>query len=195
MKEKGTLAPGDGPYHTHLVPSEDLSNWTELLISLHSVLVFRREEMDDYDNQYVRKFSGPVKARFEESGNEVEIGQIELWHIDGSRAQDDGLDIVDVCDSLGQTEYEYASAVYINGSVDSTITQHAVSNDVLVAHTIALSRKYQDRGLEIKIIRKIGQTLAYHSAAVVFNPVRVGLGEYNQGLPTISRDISYINAS
>ena len=57
--------------------------------------------MDDYDAQYVRRLCGPVKARFGESEDGVEIGQIELWYIDGSRVADDGLNIVDVCDSLG----------------------------------------------------------------------------------------------
>ena len=157
--------------------TEDLSNWTELLISLHSLLVIQREEFDDYDNQYVRKLSGPVKARFEESRNEVEIGQIDLWYIDGSRAADDELDIVDVCDSLGHAEYEYASALYTNGSVDIASSEESFSNDVPVVHALVLHPEYQGQGLEARIIWKIAQTIGYHCTAVVLDPEQVGISE------------------
>ena len=60
--------------HTLFVPTEDNSNWFELLISLHSLPVIQREKFDDYDIPYVRKLSGPVKVRFEESEEEIEIG-------------------------------------------------------------------------------------------------------------------------
>lgn len=40
--------------HTVFVPSQDISERSELFISLHSVLVVHREELDDYDNQCVR---------------------------------------------------------------------------------------------------------------------------------------------
>lgn len=36
---------------------------------------------------------------------------------------ENGFDIVDVCDSLGQTEYEYASAVYTDGTIDASIAE------------------------------------------------------------------------
>lgn len=178
MKDHGDLAPGTALQHTHLVPSEDLSNWTELLISLHSVLVIPREELDDYDNQYVRKLSGPVKARSEESRNEVQIGEIDLWYIDGSRAADDGLDIVDVCDSLSQEEYEYAAAVYTNGSVDIASSGGPISNDVLVVHALVLQPEYQ--GLEERIIWKVAQTIGYHCTAVVLDPEQIGIREKDE---------------
>ena len=160
------------------MPTEDLSNWTELLIPLHSLLVVRREELDDYDNQYVRKLSGPVNARFEESGNELEIGRIELWYIDGSRAADDELDIADICDSLGQDEYQYANAVYTNGSVDIASAEGSFSNDVLVVHALVLQPECQ--GLEGRIVWKIAQTIGYHCAAVILNPEHVGIGEKDE---------------
>lgn len=40
------------------------------------------------------------------------VGRVELWYIDGSQAMENGFDIVDICDSLGQEKYDYASAVY-----------------------------------------------------------------------------------
>ena len=162
------------------MPTEDLSNWTELLISLHSLLVIPREEVDEYENQYVRKLSGPVKTRFEESDKEVEIGEIELWYIDGSRAADDELDIVDVCDSLGQAEYRYASAVYTNGSVDIASCEEPFSNDVLVVHGLALQPEYRGRGMEARIIWKIAQTIGYHCTAVVLDPEQIGIRERDE---------------
>ena len=102
-----------GPFtvlHTVFVPQEDIANWSELPISLHSLLVVQRGELDSYEDQYARRHRGPVKVGFEESADDVEIGEIEVWYIDGSRAADNALDIADVCDSLGQEEYECASA-------------------------------------------------------------------------------------
>ena len=162
------------------MPQEDIANWSELLISLHSLLVVQREELDSYEDQYVRRLSGPVKVGFEESGDEVEIGEIELWYIDGSRAADNTLDIADVCDSLGQEEYEYASAVYTGGSIDISIDEAPISNDVLVVHALELQSEYQGQGLEARIVWKIGQTLSYHCAAVVFRPELVGLSEKDE---------------
>jgi len=185
LEGRGTMhgpcvAPGALLYDTLSVPEDNISGWSELLVSLHSLLVLRREEMDAYDNQYVRKFSGPVRVRFEESVEEVEIGQIEMWYIDGSRAADDGLDIVDVCDSLGQGEYECASAVYTSGSIDASIVDGPFSNDILVIHSLELQPGYQGQGLEARIVWKIGQTLGYHCAAVVFCPEQVGLSEKDE---------------
>lgn len=159
------------------MPTEELSNWTELLISLHSLLVIPREELDEYDNQYVRKLSGPVKARFDESDKEVEIGEIELWYIDGSRAVENELDIVDVCDSLAQAEYEYASAVYTNGKVDIASCEETFSNDVLVVHALLLHPEYQGQGLEARIVWKVAQTIGHHCTAVVLDPEQVGVSE------------------
>ena len=51
--------------------------------------------------------------------------------MDGSLAADNGLDIVDVCDSMTQAEFEYASAIYTEGSVDSSIVEEPFYNDVL----------------------------------------------------------------
>ena len=172
--------------------TEEFSNWSELLISLHSLLVIPREELDDYDNQHIRKLSGPVKARFEESGDETEIGQIELWYIDGSRAADDELDIVDVCDSQGQEEYQYASAVYTNGSVDIASSEESFTNDVLVVHALVLQPEFQGQGLEARIVWKIAQTIGYHCAAVVFDPEQVGVGETDElGLQSTKNSVIF----
>ena len=159
------------------VGSEGAENWTELLISLETLLVVGREPLEDYDDNYVRKYAGPVRIQGEDGCALKQIAEIEVWYIDGSRAADNGLDIVDVCDSMTQAEYEYALAVYTEGSVDSSIVEDPVYNDVLVIHTLALTSDFQGLGLEVQIIRKIADTLGYHCAAIAFDPDRVGITE------------------
>ena len=174
------VAPGALLYHTLSVPEDNISDWSELLVSLHSLLVIQRDDIDDYEDNYLRRLDGPVKIRLGESEQETEIGRVGLWYIDGSRAQDDELDIADICDSLGQAEYQYASAVYTNGTVDISSSGGSISNDVLVVHTLVLQPEYQDQGLEARIVWKIAHTVGYHCAAVVFDPERIGVGEKDE---------------
>ncbi len=138
-----------------------------------------------------------VKARFEDSDEEVEIGQIELWYMDGSRAVDNGLDIADVCDSLGQVEADYAAAVCTVGTVDAFIVDGAFSNDVLVIHSLELSAEWQGQETEARIIREIGQTIGYHCAAVVLIPERVGItdGDEIELVPTKNPSIFALGAT
>jgi hypothetical protein len=85
---------------------------------------------------------------------------------------------------MTQAEYEYASAVYTKGSVDLSIVEETFYNDVLVMHALALTTGFQGLALEARIIRKIGDTLGYHCAAIVFDPDRVGIAE-DDGLELI----------
>jgi hypothetical protein len=73
-----------------LVSGEGAENWTELLISLETLLVVGREPIEDYDDNYVRKHAGPVKIQGENEGKPKQIEAKELWYIDGSRAADKG---------------------------------------------------------------------------------------------------------
>ena len=162
------------------VAAKGAENWSELLISLETLLVVGHEPLEDYADNYVRKYAGPVRIQGDGGGGPKQIGEIEVWYIDGSRAADNGLDIVDVCDSMTQAEYEYASAVYTDGSIDSSIVEEPFYNDVLVIHELVLEPKYQELGIESRIIRKIGDTLGYHCAAVVFEPERAGITEEDE---------------
>ena len=164
------------------VGGESAENWSELLISLETLLVVGHEPLEDYDDNYVRKYAGPVRIQGEDGGECKQIGEIEIWYIDGSRAADNGLDIVDVCDSMTQAEYEYASAVYTEGSVDSVIVEEPFYNDALVIHALALTSDFRGLGLEARIIRKIAGTLGYHCAAIVFDPDRVGIADEDDEL-------------
>ncbi len=163
-------------------------------LSLESLLVVSRKELDDYDDNYVRRHRGPIRVRFEESNAAIEIGDIEVWYIDGSRAVDNGLDIADVCDSLGQLEAVYAAAVYTDGSIDSSIVENPLCNDVLVIHSLSLQVKYRGQQLETYIIRKIAETIGYHSGAVVFVPERVGVTDRDEfeRVPTKDSLIYYL---
>ena len=136
----------------------------ELEIALETLLTVGHE-LDDYDDDYVRRYAGPIGAN---DGDEV-VGQLGLWYIDGTRAMENGFDIVDVCDSLGQDEYNYASAVYTNGTIDPSITEAPTYNDVLVVHEFAVQPKYRDLGIETQVIRKIAATVGYHTAAIVLD--------------------------
>ena len=160
-----------------LVAEEGAENWSELLISLETLLVVRRQPLDDYDDNYVRRYVGPVRVQNGDGSEQTHIGEIEVWYIDGSRAADNGLDIVDVCDAMSQAEYEYASAVYTDGTIDALIMEDPFYNDVLVIHALALTTDFQGLGLEARIIRKIADTLGYHCAAIVFDPRQIGISE------------------
>ena len=174
------------------VAAEGTETWTELLISLETLLVVGREPLEDYDDNYMRRYSGPIRIQNEDGEEPKQIGEIEVWYIDGSRAADNGHDIVDVCDSMTQAEYEYASAVYTDGSVDTSIVEEPFYNDVLVIHVLALTTDFQGLGLEARIIRKIADTLGYHCAAIVFDPDRVGITNENELelIPTKSSSLS-----
>jgi hypothetical protein len=162
------------------VGGESAEQWTELLISLEMLLVVGREPLEDYDDNYVRRYAGPVRIQGADGGEPKQIGEIEVWYIDGSRAADNAFDIVDVCDSMTQGEYEYASAIYTEGSVDASIVEDPFYNDVLVIHALALTNDFRGLGLEAKIIRKIADTLGYHCAAIVFDPDRAGITDEDE---------------
>ena len=90
----------------------------------------------------MQKYAGPVRIQGENGSEPKRIGEIEVWYIDGSRAADNGLDILDVCDSMTQAEYQYASAIYTEGSVDSSIVEEPLYNDVLAIHALALTTDF-----------------------------------------------------
>lgn len=140
----------------------DETPFPELEIALETLLTVGHD-LEGYDDDYVRRYAGSVRAW---DGDEV-VGSIELWYFDGSRAMERGFDIVDVCDSLGQAEYDYASAVYTGGTIDASISEAPVYNDVLVVHELAVEARYRELGIEAQVIRKIAATVGYHTATVV----------------------------
>ena len=137
----------------------------------YHVVVPLGEDIDHDDDNYVRVQRGSLTL-VSNDGETKQIGEIEAWHIDGARAMDNKLDIVDVCDSISQDAYEYAVSVYTDGELDRNIVGKDViiSNDVLVLHSIAILRTYRGRGYGLAISRKLIETIGYGCGAVLLRP-------------------------
>lgn len=151
--------------------SDDEKSYSEIEISLQSIIVVQSEEyFDDYSDNYVRRHRGPIRLVRGEPEQIEEIGEIELWYIDGSRAIDNGLDIVAICDSIGPEEYEYASSIYKDSFINETIVEQPMSQDVLVLHSISILPEYRGNRYGILVTRKIMETIGYHCGAVLFKP-------------------------
>jgi hypothetical protein len=108
----------------------------------------------------------------EESDSETrtDIGFIEVWRIEGTRAIDDGLDIVEICDDIERELYEYALSVYKNGCIDDELVEMPRSQDVLVLHRIEINKEFQGRKLGILISQKIIAYLGYTCGAILIRP-------------------------
>ena len=143
----------------------------ELLVSLEQILVVQDESIaDSYEDNYVRLHCGPIWLIEGTSKEKIEIGEIELYYIDGTRALDNDLDIVDVCDSVGQDVYEYALALYNNGVLDPEIVGESFSNDALALHSISILPAFRGRKYGLRVTRKIAETVGYQCGAVVLKP-------------------------
>ena len=175
------------------MPSPDTTNWSELILAPETSLVVQRGG-EEYDNNYVRSYAGPVRVRLDDSEKTAKIGEIEVWYLDGSRAADNELDIADICDSLGQMEADYAAAIYTEGSIDPLVVEDRISNDVLVIHSLTVRAKYH--GMEARIIRTIAETIGYHCGTVLMIPERVGIAEGDELdlVPTRDPVISCLSA-
>ena len=154
--------------------SEDITDNDPVEIRVdfgYHVVVPLGEGLNDYDDNYVRMQRGSL-VLVGGNGETEQIGEIEVWHIDGVRATDNKLDIVDVCDSIGQDAYEYAASVYADGELDRGIVGEdaIISDDVLVLHSIAILRAYRGRGYGLAIGRKLIETIGYGCGAVLLRP-------------------------
>ena len=160
------------PYRAFILPPMTLDTEDgELLISLEQILVVQNDSIaDSYDDNYVRRHAGPISLVDVETEKRTEIGEIELFYIDGTRALDNGLNIVDVCDSVGQEVYEYATAVYVDGVLDTEIVGETFSNDVLALHTIAILPEFRGREYGLRVTKKIVETVGNQCGAVVLRP-------------------------
>lgn len=130
-------------------------------------------EYDNYDDNYYKCLSSPIIYNIYNDGDtdyEEIIGYIEIWYVDGARAIDNGLDIVDVCDSIEGDLYEYSSAIYANGYIDENLVEMPRSNDILILHRIEIKKEYQGRNFGIIITRKIIEYLGYNCGAILIKP-------------------------
>ena len=125
------------------------------------------EGTDTYDDNYVRRFAGRIEIVEGEQEETVEIGVVEVLYLDGSRAQENDLDIVAVCDFLGQAEYEFADSVYTDGELEYSIVENPISQDVLVLYGIAILPEYRGREYGLKTTEKIIETMGRKCGAVL----------------------------
>jgi len=140
----------------------------ELRISLRQLLVVQDQmAADDYRDNYVRRMSGPILLAIGEPETEVKIGEMELIYFDGSRAVDNGLDILDVADSVGVEEYRYAKAVYAGGVLDQDLVAEPMSNDLLAVSAVTILPDYRGHDYGTRLVRNIVETVGYHCGAVV----------------------------
>ena len=129
------------------------------------------DEIDEYESNYIRAHRGPIILVHGEGELEREIGEIEIRYIDGERALEKNLDIVDICDSIDQATYEYAFAIYEDGTLDRRIVGEAViSEDVLVLHSISLLPSFRGKGYGLSISRKLIETIGGRCGAVLLRP-------------------------
>lgn len=137
----------------------------------YHVVVPLGEYIDDYDDNYVRMQRGTLILVRGDSEQE-QIGEIEVWHIDGARAIDNNLDIVDVCDSISQDTYDYAVSVYTDGELDRKIVGDDIilSDNVLVLHSISILPAYRGNGYGKAITRKLIETIGHGCGAVLLRP-------------------------
>ena len=159
----------------------------DLLVTLEQRIVVQDPNTEDaYDDNYIRHLTGRIWLVESESGTKIELGTIELYYIDGSRALDNRLDIVDVCDSLGQDVYEYSNAVYVHGVLDGEIIGEALSNDVLALHMITIYPEHRGRKYGLRVTQKIVETVGYQCGAVVLKPMPL------QFVPALSENVDWM---
>jgi len=134
----------------------------ELRVSLEQLLVVQEESTaDPYDDNYVRYHHGPIRFVDGETEQRAQIGETELYYIRGMCALENGLHIVDVCDSIGQEVYEYAASVYVDDVLDSGVVGESFSNDLPALHSIAILPNYRGRRNGLRVTRKIVETIGY----------------------------------
>jgi hypothetical protein len=132
------------------------------------------EDIDDYDDNYYKILQSPIILNTSDEDYQIDkestIGFIEIWYIHGTRAFDNDLDIVDICDSHTQELYDYASSIYKNGYIDSKLVEMPRSNDILVLHRIEINKEYQGKKYGILISQNIIKHFGYNCGAVLICP-------------------------
>jgi hypothetical protein len=136
-----------------------------------------KEDINEYDDSYYKIFCSPIILNITDENYEIikqyDVGFIEIWHLDGSRAIDNHLDIVDICDAHEQELYDYASAIYEDGYIDSKLVKMPRSNDVLILHKIEIDKKYQGRKYGILISKNIIKHFGYNCGAILIRPAPI----------------------
>lgn len=140
--------------------------------------------LDDDGESYHRVMRSDISLvnDGEEIGEETteKIGYIEVWYIEGSRAIDNGLDIVDLCDSVDQELYEYANSIYVDGFIDKAICAVPLSNDILVLHRIEIDKRFRGKSYGLAISKTICERLGYNCGAILVRPGPLQFSEISE---------------
>jgi hypothetical protein len=116
----------------------------------------------------------------DDTEHEENIGYIEIWHVDGTRALDNHLDIVNICDSIERELYEYSLAIYKDGYIDRKLVEMPRSNDILILHRIEINKKYQGRNFGIIISKKVIEYLGYNCGAILIRPCPIQFSDISE---------------
>ena len=151
-----------------------LNENVSLIFEFKFHIKFDTNNYDNYEDNYYVCLSSPIIYNEYNDTNDTEfeetIGYIEIWKVDGTRAINNHLDIIDICDSIEQELYEYASAIYKDGFIDEKLVEMPRSNDILILHRIEINKKYQGRKFGIIISEKIIEYLGYNCGAILIRP-------------------------
>jgi hypothetical protein len=142
------------------------------------------EESDEYGDCYVRYMESDItlvkwNEKTETHGRD-RIGHVVVWYLDGTRAIDNRLDIVDICDAVAQEQYDYARSIYINGFIDPKICEVPRSNDVLILHLIEIDPKYRGHKYGLVTSQKICDYLGYNCGAILLRPLPLQFSPISQ---------------
>jgi hypothetical protein len=138
---------------------------------------------DECEDNYYKCLSSPIIYNtYNKDGTEYEenIGYIEIWYVDGNRAFNNDLDIVDVCDSIERELYEYSLAIYKDGYIDEKLVETPRSNDILILHRIEINKKYQGRNFGIEISKKVIEYLGYNCGAILIRPCPIQFSDISR---------------
>jgi len=130
------------------------------------------EETEAYENNFVRIYCGIINEINEDNGDlQKEIGKVEFWKIDGGRALNEGLDIVDICDSIDQETYDYTNSIYTDGHIEEKFSDDYYKSEILVLQLLVLKSKYRGRKIGLDILKKIIEIHADENTVVLLQPV------------------------
>ena len=150
-----------------------------LLIKLKTEIIVQPKDCrDDFYDDYVRYYKGTIYI-LNEDETESEIGEVEFRIIDGSRAFNNHINIIELCDSYTQDEYDYAKSIYKDGMINEELIEMTLSQNVLALHTLAILPEYRGHGYGLCIAEKIFESFGSHCAAMVLKPMPLQLTSLN----------------
>lgn len=140
-------------------------------------------DQDDWEQDHTEMRSDITLVGYEgesDEGKAEKIGYVEVWHIEGSRAYDNGLDIVELCDVADQELYDYARSIYASGTIDDAICETPLSQDILVLHRMEIDKRFRGKGYGLAIAKGICERLGYHCGAILIKPAPLQFSEISK---------------